>query len=59
MPSEQPDETNLLKWVKVSKQRVDVMESKVQNAKINNLQARPRASKVTKLLTNQANYFTK
>ena len=46
MPSEQPDETNLLKWVKVSKKKVDVIESKIQNAKINNLQARPRGSKV-------------
>ena len=42
---EQPDESNLPKWVKVSKQRLDVIKRKVQNAKINNLQARPKGSK--------------
>ena len=46
MPGEQPDESNLPKWVKVSKQRFDVIKKKVQNAKINNLQARPKESKV-------------
>ena len=43
---EQPDELNLPKWIKVSKQRFDVIKKKVQNAKINNLQARPKGSKV-------------
>ena len=32
--------------VKVSKQRFDVIKKKVQNAKINNLQARPKGGKV-------------
>ena len=30
---EQPDESKLPKWVKVSKQKFDVIEKKVQNAK--------------------------
>ena len=41
---EQPDESNLPKRVKVSKQRFDVINKKVQNAKISNLQARPKES---------------
>ena len=48
---EQSDESNLPKWVKVSKQRFDVIKTKVQNAKINNLQAL--------ILMNQTNYFMK
>ena len=48
---EQSDESNLSKWVKVSKQRFDVIKTKVQNAKINNLQAL--------ILMNQTNYFMK
>ena len=43
---EQPDESNLPKWVKVSKQKFDAIKKKVLNAKINNLQARPKGSKV-------------
>ena len=43
---EQSDESNLPKQVKVSKQRFDVIKKKVQNAKINNLEARPKGSKV-------------
>ena len=43
---EQPDESNLPKWVKVSKQKFDVIKKKVHNAKISNLQARPKRSKV-------------
>ena len=50
---EQPDESNLPKWVKVSKQRFDVIKKKVQNAKINNLQARPNTGKVINI--NQSN----
>ena len=34
---EQPDKSNLPKWLKVSKQRFDLIKKKVQNAKINNL----------------------
>ena len=41
---EQPDESNLPKRVKVSKQRFNVINKKVQNAKVNNLQARPKES---------------
>ena len=50
---EQPDELNLPKWIKVSKQRFDVIKKKVQNAKINNLQARPKGGKV--INTNESN----
>ena len=40
LSGEQPDESNFPKWVKVSQKRSDVTKKKVQNAKINNLQAR-------------------
>ena len=46
LSDEQPDESNIPKWVKVSKQRFDVIKKKVQNAKINNLQTRQKGSKV-------------
>ena len=46
LPGEQPDELKLPKWVKVSKKRFDVIKKKVQNVKIDNLQARLRGSKV-------------
>ena len=46
MPGKQPDESNLPKWMKVSKQRFDMIKKNVQNAKINNLKARPKGSKV-------------
>ena len=46
LPGEQPEELKLPKWVKVSKKRFDVIKKKVQNAKINNLQARPKGGKV-------------
>ena len=36
-----PDESKLPKWIKVSKQKFDVIKKKVQNTKNNNLQARP------------------
>ena len=45
-PDKQPDESNLLKWIKVSKQSFNVTKKKVQNAKNNNLQARSKGSKV-------------
>ena len=44
MPGEQSDELKLLKWVKVTKKRFDVIKNKVKNAKNNNLQARPNRS---------------
>ena len=44
--STKKDRLMLLEWVKVSKQRFDVIKKEVQNAKINNLQARPKGSKV-------------
>ena len=44
MPGEQSDELKLLKWVKVSKKRFDVIKNKVKNAKNNNLQAIPNRS---------------
>ena len=44
MRGEQSDELKLLKWVKVSKKRFDVIKNKVKNAKNNNLQARPNRS---------------
>ena len=43
---EQPNESNLPKWVKVSKKRFDTIKNKVRNAKDNYLQARPKRSKV-------------
>ena len=46
LPGEQPDESNLSKWIKVSKQRFHMIKKKVQNAKFNNLQARPKGGKV-------------
>ena len=46
LPGEKSDESNLPKWIKVSKQRFDVIKKKIQNAKINNLQARPKGGKV-------------
>ena len=43
----QPDELRLPKWVKVSKQRFDVIKKKVQNAKKNKkLQIRPKGSRI-------------
>ena len=44
--NEQSDESNLPKWVKVSKQRFDLIKKEVQNAKVNNLQAKPKGAKV-------------
>ena len=46
---EQSDELKLPKWVKVTKQRFDVIKSKIQNAKNNSLQARPNRSKLLTL----------
>ena len=46
LPGEQPDESNLPKWIKVSKQRFHMIKKKVQNVKFNNLQARPKVVKV-------------
>ena len=46
---EQPDELRLPKWIKVSKQRFDVLKKKVQNAKKKkkkSLQVRIKGSKV-------------
>ena len=44
--STKKDRLMLLEWVKVSKQRFDVIKKEVQNAKINNLQTRPKGGKV-------------
>ena len=41
MPGDKSDELKLLKGVKVSKKRFDMIKNKVQNAKNNNLKARP------------------
>ena len=46
LPGEQPDEWNLPQWVKVSKKRFSVIKKKAQNAKINDLQARLKGSKI-------------
>ena len=47
LPGEQPDELKLPKWVKVTKQRFDVIKKEVQNAKKKkNLQARPNCSRL-------------
>ena len=48
-PDKQPDESNLLKWIKVSKQSFNVIKKKVQNPKNNNLQARSKGSKVVNI----------
>ena len=58
MPGEQPDESKLPNWIKVNRQRFDVIKSKVQNAKNNNLQARPKGGKINTLM-NQTNYLIK
>ena len=41
LPGKQPDELLLPKQIKVSKKRFDVIKHKVQNAKNNNMKARP------------------
>ena len=41
LSGDQSDELKLPKWVKVSKKRFDMIKSKVQNAKNNDLKARP------------------
>ena len=46
MPGEQPDESKLPDWIKVNRQKFDVIKSKVQNAKNNNLRARPKGGKI-------------
>ena len=43
---EQLDKSKLLKWIKVSKRRFNVIKNKVQNSKNKNWQARPNRSKV-------------
>ena len=45
LPGEKPDKSKLPNCRKVSTQRFDVIKSKVQNAKNNNLQARPKVGK--------------
>ena len=46
LPGEQLDESNLPKWIKESKQKFHLIKKKVEIAKINNLQVRPKESKV-------------
>ena len=54
LSGEQPDESRLPKWVKVSRQGFNVIKKKVQNAKINNLQARPNRNRlVTSIESNK------
>ena len=43
---DQLDKSKLLKWIKVSKRRFNVIKNKVQNSKNKNWQARPNRSKV-------------
>ena len=53
---EQPDESNFPKWVKVSKQRFDVIKKKFIMQKL--IIYRPDQKRVKLLiLTNQTNYF--
>ena len=66
LSGEQPDESRLPKWVKVSRQGFNVIKKKVQNAKINNLQARPNRNRLVtsiesnKLLQNiELNFYWK
>ena len=56
LAGKQPDELQLLKWVKVSKKRFDRMKSKVQNAKIIVYQLN-QIGVALLILTNQTNYF--
>ena len=49
LSGEQPDESNLPKWIKVRKQRFVAIKKKVQIAKINNLQVRPKVSKLVNI----------
>ena len=46
LSGEQPDESRLPKWVKVSRQGFNAIKMKVQNAKVNNLQARPNRNRL-------------
>ena len=58
---EQPDESKLPKWIKVSKQRFDAIKSKVKNAKKKKKKKknyRPdQIVKISLLLTSLTNYF--
>ena len=56
LAGKQPDELQLLKWVKVSKKRFDRMKNKVQNAKIIVYQLN-QIGVALLILTNQTNYF--
>ena len=56
LAGKQPDELQLLKWVKVSKKRFDRMKSKVQNAKIIVYQLN-QIGVALLILMNQTNYF--
>ena len=52
-PGEQSNESNLPKWINVSKKGFDVIKKKVQNAKIYNLQARLKG--VSNININESN----
>ena len=54
---EQPDESKLPKWIKVSKQRFDAIKSKVKNAKKKKNYRPDQIVKISLLLTSLTNYF--
>ena len=58
MPGEQRDESNLPKWVKVSKQRFDVIKKKIKMQKLIIYRSDQQGVKLL-ILTNQTNYFMK
>ena len=58
MPGEQRDESNLPKWVKVSKQRFDVIKKKIKMQKFIIYRSDQQGVKLL-ILTNQTNYFMK
>ena len=58
LPGEQPDEWNLPKWVKVSKQKFDVIKKKFKMQKLIIYRLDQKRIKLL-ILTNQTNYFMK
>ena len=58
LPGEQRDESNLPKWVKVSKQRFDVIKKKIKMQKLIIYRSDQQGVKLL-ILTNQTNYFMK
>ena len=58
LPGEQPDESNLPKWIKVSKQRFNVIKKKFKMQKLIIYRLDQKGVKLL-ILTNQINYVMK